>query len=121
MNHVSHLSTCPYAVHGLQGSFTSWRSNCDAFASLSGLSRLTCLTLHAFHCPGPQLTAALAVMTDMVQLRLSGRIVLEPLSTLHRLTRLQLLELTQDVQVRCRACNCCCSSRLDKGLLITED
>jgi hypothetical protein len=35
-----------------QGSVTSWRSCCESFGSLSSLTRLQHLSLHAFHCPG---------------------------------------------------------------------
>jgi hypothetical protein len=85
----------------LQGSFTAWRANCAAFASLSQLTGLQQLTLHAFHCPGAHLAAAVRQMRQLEVLQLSGRVVLDPLGrALTALTRLHRLELTQDVQVR---------------------
>eukprot|EP00775_Hariotina_reticulata_P004724 gene4725-4974_t len=82
----------------VQGSFTAWRANCAAFASLSQLTGLQQLTLHAFHCPGAHLAAAVRQMRQLEVLQLSGRVVLEPLVALTGLSRLHMLELTQDVQ-----------------------
>jgi hypothetical protein len=50
-------------------------------------------------------------MLDLEDLRLSGRIVLAPLSSLAQLTRLRVLALTQDVQVRR-----CCMTRMHAHL-----
>jgi hypothetical protein len=78
-------------LHSLtQGSITSWRANCASFASLGALGKLQQLSLHAFHCPGAHLAAALMQLTALSELRLSGRVVLEPLAGLSRLTRLQV-------------------------------
>lgn len=74
----------------MQGSITSWRANCASFASLGALSRLARLSLHAFHCPGAHLAAALLRLGGLEELRLSGRVVLEPLAALSRLGRLQV-------------------------------
>jgi hypothetical protein len=76
--------------HLLQGSITTWRANCASFASLGALAKLQQLSLHAFHCPGAHLAAALMRLTALSELRLSGRVVLEPLAGLSRLTRLQV-------------------------------
>ncbi|KAF6254196.1 hypothetical protein COO60DRAFT_1666077 [Scenedesmus sp. NREL 46B-D3] len=77
-----------------RGSITSWRASCASFASLGALSRLQQLSMHAFHCPGAQLASALMRLSRLSELRLSGRVVLEPLAGLSRLTRLQVgLEL----------------------------
>lgn len=74
----------------VQGSITSWRANCASFASLGALSHLARLSLHAFHCPGAHLAAALLRLSGLEELRLSGRVVLEPLAALSRLGRLQV-------------------------------
>uniref|UniRef100_A0A383WMA3 Uncharacterized protein n=1 Tax=Tetradesmus obliquus TaxID=3088 RepID=A0A383WMA3_TETOB len=92
---LTQLDTLTVSV---QGSITSWRANCASFASLGALSHLARLSLHAFHCPGAHLAAALLRLSGLEELRLSGRVVLEPLAALSRLGRLQVLELTQDVQ-----------------------
>ncbi|GBF95148.1 hypothetical protein Rsub_07732 [Raphidocelis subcapitata] len=81
----------------LSGSFTEWRANNESFASLSALSRLTSLSLHAFHCASGALSGAVWRLRALRSLHLSGRVVLAPASKLASLPELEHIDITQDL------------------------
>lgn len=82
-----------------QGSFTQWRANNESFAALSALTRLTSLSLHAFHAASGALSGALLALARLRSLHLSGRVVVAPAEGLAGLGQLEHIDITQDLTV----------------------